>query len=174
MPRPSIKIRGSKAKKKTGSTSQKESVLELAEKAVGLYQEEHQNLIDMQTHFEEEYPEASQFMQTIKQQEDIVVESIASAKVLVAQAGKTVGDFICKPKFSKPRYADEAFTDIVGKIEDGATVVELVKGGHVKKIALTTSATAWFAGHPTAAEAYKTAWEDSKELTAAVTTPPFK
>jgi hypothetical protein len=168
MPRPTIK-KGTQ--KKTNGRSQQAPVIELAEKAVQDYEGERQLLDQMRIDFVEKYPEAAQFLQDIKQQEDMVSDAISSAKILVSQAGQTVGDFLCKKKFSKPRYGDEDFTKLVGQEEDGEIVVELIKGGHVKKIALADSATAWFASHPKAAETYQPAWQDKKELTAAVTTP---
>lgn len=174
MSRPSIKIGGIKtAKKKTTgkAKAQKQTVAELAQHAVDAYEEERQLLEEMQSDFEEKFPKAVEFLQNIKHQEDVVNSAIASAKSLVSQAGETVGDFVCKRKYSKPRYSDEDFTKMVGQAEDGETVVELINGGHVKKIALADSATAWFASHPQAAEAYQDAWKDKQELTAAVTVP---
>jgi uncharacterized membrane-anchored protein YhcB (DUF1043 family) len=171
MARPRIQL-GNKTKKAVGARRQEEtSVKELAEQAVQTFEQERELLEQMQAEFEEKFSDAAEFLQTIKQQEDTVMNAIADAKSLVSQAGETVGDFICKRKHSKPRYNDDRFTKLVGQEADGETVVELVQGGHVKKIALADSATAWFASHPQAAEAYQEAWDEKKELTAAVTVP---
>ena len=177
MPRPSIKI-GNAAKKSVpkglpGATRIQEKVTpkELAEKAVQDFQEERALLDQMKVDFEEKFPDAYEFLQNIKKQEDVVNDSIASAKSLVAQVGETVGDFLCKRKFSKPRYSDEGFTKLVAELGDADTVLELAQGGHIKKIALADTATAWFASHPNAAQAYQPAWEEKQELTPAVTVP---
>ena len=170
MARPRIQL-GNKTKKATGAKRQETSVTELAAEAVQAFENEREQLEQLHQEFEANFPDASQFLQTIKQQEDVVNNAISSAKSLVSQAGETVGDFVCKRKYSKPRYNDDRFTQLVGQSEDGGIVVELIQGGHVKKVTLADSATAWFASHPQSAEAYQSAWDEKKELTAAVTVP---
>jgi len=143
----------------------------LARNAVDDFEKERTLLADMLEDFEQQHSEAASALQTIKQQEDIVASRIADAKSLVAAAKKTIGEFICQIKHSKPKYDDAAFTELVGKNEDPDTVIELVKAGAVKKIVLGPSAVKWFAQHPDAAENYVDAWRDKAEMTPAITVP---
>lgn len=172
MPLPTI----GKAKKKKGASpkteqSQEEIQLSLAKEAVAAYQTERNTLNEMREQFESDYPDAHQFLQDIKRQEDLVVDAIESAKSLVSSSKQTVGDFIAKRKYSTPKYDDAAFTQLVGQAGDGETLISLIQQGHVKKVVLDKGAVAWFVQHPNLAEEYNDAFRPKAEMTTAVTTP---
>ena len=178
MPRPVLKRRGKPSNKpkmvKVGRAQGKTEVLtpkDVAAQAVAVYDGERELLEEMLSSFEENFPEAAKLLQHIKMQQDLVDDKIQEAKALVKQAKETVGDFLCTRKFSKPKYNDAKFTDLVGKSKDGQVVVDLIKEGHVKTIALKPSATGWFAQHGSVAKDYQDAWQEKLELPPAVTVP---
>ena len=142
-----------------------------AKAAVELFEEELKNLETMKEDFQQSYPEAQQALEYIKHQEDLVMDKMAAAKILVAAVKKTIGDFKCQIKHKQAHYDDTLFTALAGDQEDGDTIVSLINGGHIKKITLDKSATTWFARNPAASERYLTAWQEKKEMTPAITVP---
>ena len=165
-----IQLRG-KGKKRAGKSKAEEPAKSPAHEAVARFEKEYKVLLEMRQEFRDEFPEADQALQDILRQEDMVRQTIKDAHSLVQQARETIGPFKCVPKWSAPGYNNKEFNRLVIEFDDGGDIImDLVKAG-VASVSLDKSATEHFAQNPELADAFKEAWEDKKEKTAAVTDP---
>ena len=148
--------------------------LAAAQEAVNAFEEERDRLHEMKKEFQEKFPDANAFLQDVMRQEDLVSDKIKMAVPLIRDARQNVGDFKCQIKRSSPHYDDKEFSQLVTEIEEGGTIlIELLEGGYVKKLSLDSSAAAYFAQHPDAAEHFQPSWKDAEDLTPAITVPKF-
>jgi hypothetical protein len=146
---------------------------DIAVAAVRVFEQLHSVVINMRQDWEQKYPDAYADQGAIKQQEDLVTEAIKAAKIAVAEARETIGDFKCQNKKSTAGYEETEFTKILNSLENaGEVIAELVRSGVIENVVLDKKVcTAYMARNPQMAEAFKPAWQDSKELTPAVTVP---
>jgi len=144
-----------------------------ATKFVQQFEEERQQLQNMRSEFDSEYPEAAGFLENIRQQEDRCLDIMKIAKDKVRVAGVTVGEFKLKRAFSKPGYDDKILTDLLVKLEDGGDLfVELAKAGVIKEVKTDKAATtAFLARNPEFQKPLSKAWKEEEELTPRITTP---
>jgi hypothetical protein len=144
-----------------------------AETAVLKFEQERESLLQMREEFQQTFPDAVDALEAIKQQEDVVNDAIAQAKIRIAQAKISVGDFLCKRAFSAPGYDDDALTEILRTNSDRTELfVALVDAGVIKKVVTDRQAAAIFAAqNPKDSKPLQPAWEDKKELTPKVTVP---
>lgn len=161
------------SRKKSGPKKKsKLSAKEAAEGAVAKFEEERDLLYQMREEFEEKFSDANEFLQSILRQEDVAQESINSVIPFVRDARQNIGEFKCQLKKSKPCYDDKTFMTLVTQLKGGGDILmNLIEGGYIKKIALDSSAAAYFAQHPPEARHFQSAWRDSIEMTPSVTPP---
>jgi len=146
--------------------------LSAAQQAVEVFEAEYEELVNMRAQFEEEFPDASAFLECIKRQEDLVNDKIQNAIPLIREAKQNVGDFKCQLKRSKPRYDDAEFMKLVAQLDEGGEILmNLIEGGYITKVALDPSAAAYFSQHPAEATHFQSAWKEAQDLTPAVTPP---
>jgi hypothetical protein len=142
-----------------------------AQEAVARFEKEYKVLLEMKQEFRDEFPEADRALQDILRQEDLVRQSIKDAHPLVQQARETIGPFKCVPKWTTPGYDDKDFNKLVVEFENGGDIlIDLMRAG-VAMVSLDKKATEHFAQNPELAEAFKAAWREKQEKTAAVTDP---
>jgi len=141
-----------------------------AEVAVQLYDDEYARLQQMQDTFTQNFPDAVAALDELRQQEDVVMDTIQRAHPLVQAAKQDIGDFTCQRKWKSEHYDDGDFTKLAAKL-DPHELHQLLKSGHIKKISLAKSAVGYFAQHPTESEIVQSAWRKREEMTPAVTTP---
>jgi hypothetical protein len=144
-----------------------------AQEAVQRYESLRQELEDAKAAFEKKHPKAVAALKSIRELEDSVQDAIAAAKPLVADAKETVGEFLCKRRFSAAHYDGEEVTKILGSFKNsGEVYADLYRVGVVKKIEFDKDRlVSYFARDPGYTEAFKGAWREKTELTPAVTVP---
>jgi len=144
-----------------------------AEDAVAKFEEERDALLQMREEFRQSFPDATDALEAIKQQEDVVNDVIAQAKTRIAQAKISVGDFLCKRAFGKPGYDDDVLTEILRTSSDRAKLFSaLIDAGVIKSVVTDRTAAALFAAqNPKDSKPLQPAWEEEKELTPKVTVP---
>jgi hypothetical protein len=144
-----------------------------AEVAVALYAEERRVLDSMRADFGEEYPDADEALNDIKQQEDSVHHTIATAKTKVGLAKLSVGDFTCTRSYSQAGYDDKKLTDTLNGMKSPGSLFEhLLNAGVIKEIKVDKAASAAFAAaNPKLAKKLDDAWQSKTELTPRVTVP---
>jgi hypothetical protein len=158
--------------RKTLTPKKKTTALTLAQKAVNEFEVERSRLFEMKQEFQEQFPDAHEFLQEILRQEDLIADKIKLAIPLVRDAKQDVGGFKCQTKRSSPHYDDAEFSQLVTEIEEGgAILIELLEGGYVKKLSLDPSAAAYFSQHPEAAAHFESSWREAEDMTPAVTAP---
>jgi hypothetical protein len=147
--------------------------LAAASQAVEEFENQRRLLMEMKEDWENNYPEASLAQQEVLRQQDIVMSAIAKAKPLVAQAKKTIGDFVAQRKWSKPHYDETEVTQILTTLPNRLEVFEhMVDSGIIAAVSLQREAAlSWFAQRPDLAEAFQSAFRDKEEQTCAVTVP---
>jgi len=171
-----IKVRQNPVPSRPGIQGQVDKATQLrkaAEDAVQAFEHEANNLSSMREEFQQAYPDAVDALEAIKQQEDVVAQTIADAKSKVAAAKITIGDFLCKRAFSQPGYDDDRLTEILMSSPQRAELFELlVEAGVIKSVNTDRQAAAVFAAqNPKDSAPLQTAWEDKKELTPRVSVP---
>ena len=144
-----------------------------AETAVQKFEEARQELMQLRMEFQQSFPDAADALEAIKQQEDVVNETIAQAKICIAHAKISVGDFLCKRAFSTPGYDDDRLTEILQTSSDRVELFScLIDAGVIKKVVTDRQAAAIFAAqNPKDSKPLQPAWEEKKELTPKVTVP---
>lgn len=75
-----------------------------AQEAVDQYQEMVANLREAEKEFRDTYPDAADALRQINEYRDSIAEHIERAKVLVRNAGVTIGEFEVTKKKSQPAY----------------------------------------------------------------------
>lgn len=141
--------------------------------AVQRYESLRHQVEAAKTSFAQQFPEAVSALQDIRRIEDELNEAISDAKPKVAMAKETVGEFICKRRFSTAHYDSKKVTEVIGSFDNaGEVFVDLYKSGVVKTIEFDKDAlTSCFARDPGYSKAFKSAWKEKTELTPAVTVP---
>jgi len=158
--------------KKKAGVPKKVSALAAAQEAVAAYEEEVENLRAMKAEFEEQFPEANDYLQDIMRQEDLIQDKIKMAIPLIREAKQDVGDFKCQLKRSSPNYDPDQFMKLVSEIEEGGDIIiELIEQGYVKKLQFDPSVANYFAQHPEASDHFSPAWREAQDLTPAITPP---
>ncbi len=144
-----------------------------AEAAVKEYEAQRKVLDTMRSDWEENHPEAFQERQDVLHQEDVVTETIKTAKPLVSAAAVTVGGFKCVTKNSTAAYNNETVSRLLaGQDNCGELFEYLLKNGVLESVVIDKKvAPAWMARNPEYSELFETAWEKSKPLGSAVTVP---
>lgn len=144
-----------------------------AVEAVQRYELLRRSVEDAKASFEKSFPEAVSALQGIRVLEDELNEAIAEAKPKVALAKESVGEFVCKRRFSAAHYDGKMVTEIIGGFENAGEVYEdLYRSGVVKSIDFDRDAlTARFARDPGYSKAFGAAWREKSELTPAITVP---
>lgn len=152
--------------------------LAAAQEMVGKFEEEYRELQRMKEEFSKSFPEADMALQSIKEQEDLVNESIKEAHFAVQVAKESVGSFKCTRKFAAAGYNQDAFTEICSSLEDPSIIIDLITEGVIKAIVpdngtrkAAGKAVTFLAQHPDLAELFLSAWQDEVEKTPAVTDP---
>jgi hypothetical protein len=179
MKRPSIRVASKPVREPTGlpkprpAEKEENPKLALAKKAVEEFENQRRMLSEMKEDWASNFPEANEAYQDILQQEDLVVETIAAAKVLVAEVKTSVGEFKATRKFEKPHYDSKELKNILASLEDRATVLEdLFDSGIISSIELNREASiAWFAQRPTYSDTFESAFKEKNEKTCAVSVP---
>jgi hypothetical protein len=170
--KPTLKTPGKTPGKVVTATPAKAMAKDAALRAVKMYEEARDVLSQMRTDFIEQFPDANSALQEILRQEDTVQDLIKIAHPLVQAAKETIGDFECQRKWATAGYDAEKLTSLLKELDNSAEVMqELLAAGVIEKVVLSDLAVSYFAQHPEFSEAFKGAWSDKKEKTAAVTTP---
>lgn len=161
--------------KPEGATAE-ESARKRAEKLVGVFESQLSLLQQMQQEWEAKFPDAKDELGHVKQQEDEVDDCCAKAKVAVAAAKTTVGDFRAKRKFAKAHYDPEMVADISRRSSDVEQVLlMLIRDNVVDKISFNKDAAlAWFAQRPAYSQMFHDAFRPEAEMTTAVSVPKYK
>lgn len=144
-----------------------------AHEAVQLYEQLRQRLEEAKAAFENNHPDAVAELKSLRQMEDEVQEAIAAAKPLVATSKETVGEFLCKRRFTAAHYDNNEVTRILGTFENTGEVYEdLYRSGIVKSVEFYNAGLVTrFSRDPGYTEAFKAAWREKSELTPTVTVP---
>lgn len=165
--KPTLKVPGKPVPPKAASTPRDAAV-----RAVKMYEEARDTLQAMKADFASQFPDANAALQDILHQEDTVRDLIKIAHPLVQAAKETIGDFACQRKWAAAGYDEEKLTGLLKELDNGVEVIqELLAAGIIEKVVLSDLAVSYFAQHPELAEAFKDAWQDKKEKTAAVSVP---
>jgi hypothetical protein len=171
MPKVTTKFRpGAKTKRGEDADTQ---LLDEAKDAVCKFEDLNTALRQMQEQFEEEFPEANESLQQIKSQEDEVNSAIEDAKIKVALAKTSVGDFECTRAFRQAGYDDKKLSGVLFGLEDRGDVFDrLVSANVIVGVKVDRdNAAAFAASNPKSAAPLSSAWEDRTELTPRVKTP---
>lgn len=141
--------------------------------AVQKYETLRRMVEDAKASFSQTFPEAVSALENIRQLEDELNEAITEAKPKVALAKETVGEFVCKRRYSAAHYDGKKVTEIIGTFENaGEVYTDLYRSGVVKAIEFDRDAlTACFARDPGYSKAFKLAWKEKSELTPAISVP---
>ena len=141
--------------------------------AVHRYETLRHQVEDAKAAFAEQFPEAVAALQSIRTLEDELNEAISDAKPKVALAKETVGDFVCKRRYSAAHYDSKKVTEVLGSFANAGEVFEdLYRAGVVKTIDFDKDAlTSCFARDPNYSSAFQSAWKEKTELTPAITVP---
>jgi hypothetical protein len=144
-----------------------------AKAAVQYFEQQITILHHMQADWDQAFPDASEALNEVKRQEDIVADSIKKAKPLVAAAKMTIGDFYAQRKWEKAHYDEEVVTQIFNRLENAPQVfMEMLRSGVVKTVELAREpAMAWFAQNPAYAHIFEDAFRSDTEMPTAVTVP---
>jgi polyhydroxyalkanoate synthesis regulator phasin len=144
-----------------------------AVRAVRVFEQLRGEVFQMKDAWEKKYPDANLDMVSIKQQEDLVQESIKKAKIAVAEAKETIGEFKCQIKKTTAGYNEEELTKILNQLENaGDVIAELIRAGVIENVVINKdSCTRYMARNPQMAIVFKPAWQDSQEMTPAITVP---
>lgn len=171
MPKVTTKFRpGAKAKRGEAADT---ALLDDAKEAVCRFEDLHTELRQMREQFEEEFPEANESLENIKSHEDEVNSALDDAKIKVALAKTSVGDFECTRAFKQAGYDDKKLADVLFGLDDRAEVFDrLVTAGVIVGVKVDRgNAAAFAASNPKTAAPLSPAWEDKNELTPRVKTP---
>lgn len=96
-----LKTKGSKPKAKENAAG---AAKRAAQDAVDQYQEMVNDLREAEKSFRQEFPEAHEALEKMNEFKDEIAEQIDRAKILVRNAGVSIGDFKLTKKKSQPAY----------------------------------------------------------------------
>jgi hypothetical protein len=144
-----------------------------AKAAVAAFEHQLNVLHKMRQDWEAQFPEANQALENVKKQEDIVNQSINTAKPLVAEAKMSIGKFIAQRKWKKAHYDEEEILQILLGLEEAPQVFEeMLRAGILKKLVLDRETSiAWSAQNPAYGQLIEGAFKQDQEQETAVTVP---
>jgi len=179
MIRPSIRVAPKPVREPKGLPKPKSRVKEetpghaLAEKAVEEFENQRRVLSEMKEDWAANFPEANEAYQDILRQEDVVMEALSAAKVLVAEIKTSIGEFKATRKFEKPHYDKKEVKNILASLENKVAILEdLFESGIVSSVEFDREASlAWFAQRPSYSEIFKPAFTEENEKSCAVSVP---
>jgi hypothetical protein len=150
--------------------------LEKAEEAVARYEEMRDDYIAAQQEFEKAYPKAFAKMQEIRAREDDVREQIGACKILVRDAGQSIGEFTFTSKFSSEGFVGARILELIAKMpakEAGELIKELFDRGFLADVKIDKAAAKVIrASDPELREKLSPAWDKGGDpLTPAIGTP---
>lgn len=158
--------------KRTRSKIETNPEAEAAKALVERYEELREEYEELQAEFREEFPEAAAQVDNIKMAGDQVLEAIASAKIAVAAAKMSFGDFQCQRKFQQAGYDPDLLVKTCLE-SDQEILIELFRAGVVKKVTVDRESAILFVESRQLDELFDEAWVDKREMTPAVTVPKF-
>lgn len=156
----------------------KSKKLEAAEEAVEVFEEMLDTLGQLNDYFEKTYPAAAAELETINRHRDEMEEQAAACKLLVRDAGTTVGNFICMTKETTPCYRGEKLLELMSSLsneEAGALFKELHERGLISDIKVDKAASAVVRNSDAELrDRLAPAWDKGgQKMTPAVTVPKF-
>ena len=116
---------------------------ERAEEAVDRFEEMRDALLNARQQFEDDYPKANAVLQEIKQIEDDVREQIGACKILVRDAGQSIGEFTCTKKATSEGYVGTQILELIGKLtphDAGVLIRELYTRGFIADLKIDKAA----------------------------------
>jgi len=148
----------------------------IATKAVKEYEQMAEDLSSARGQFENQYPEAKAELERIDQFRSEVVEHVEKTKILVREAGQTIGPFEFTAKFSKPGYDSTKMVEVLTSLTDeelGQTFRSIAKAGLVKSLEVDRDVMKVFFPHnQDLAALFEPAYDGGgKALTPAIKTP---
>ena len=175
-----MKMKGTlpKPKMKNGKVQKpkKSKKLEKAEQAVETFEEMKKDLILMREEFQQTYPKAHAVLQEIHKQEDDTREQIAACKILVRDAGESIGEFVYTPKSTNEGYDGGKLLGLISSLPPetaGNMLKELSERGLITAVAVDKAAAKVIrASDPDLRDKLQDAWDPGgTPLTAAISTP---
>jgi len=147
-----------------------------AEVAVRQYEEKAKEYYAEREQFEQSYPEALVELQRIGEIKEDVLESIEKAKILVRDAGVSIGDFRVQTKFTQAGYDASKMTELLIALppkEMAAVIKSMVEKGVMTSIVINRDAIkVAFPHDPAMSAVFEKAYDEGGEpLTPAVYTP---
>lgn len=156
-------------------TNPGETKKQLAEAAVGEFENLRFNLITEKDNWADTYQDAAAELDSIRILEDECTVALNKAKPLVAAYGKTVGDFKATVRKTKPHYDENLMAAELCELDDenlGEVFKHLVKVGVISGVKLDKVAlAAHFSQHPELTEAFEDAYDQGGQETVAVRVP---
>lgn len=149
-----------------------------AEEAVHKYEEMKDQYIVMQKDFEKSFPQANAKLQEIKQLEDDIRQQIDGCKVLVRDAGQTIGEFAYTAKFTSEGYDGAKLVELISKLPKetaGELFKELAERGFIVEVVVDKAAAKVIrASDADLRDKLAVAWDKGgKAMTAAISVPKF-
>lgn len=149
-----------------------------AEEAVSKYQEMRKQYVLLEDEFQEKFPQAHAHLQNIKKLEDDIRTQIDGCKILVREAGHTIGEFIFTAKATTEGYSGSKLVELIAKLEDadaGELFKELVERGFIEAVSVDKAAAKVVrASDATLRDRLAPAWDaGGVPLTPAITVPKF-
>lgn len=178
-----MKMKGAvtaKPKLKNGKVEapKKPKKLEKAEEAVSKYEEMRKQFVLMEEEFQKTFPQAWAKLQDIKHLEDDIRTQIDGCKILVREAGQSVGPFTFTAKFTSEGYVGSKIVELISKLPPdvaGDLFKELSDRGFIKDLVIDKAAAKVIrASDQDLREKLENAWDKGGDpLTPAISTPKF-
>lgn len=175
-----MKMKGAinKPKMKDGKVQKpkKTKKLEKAELAVNKYEEMRDDLVEARQDFEKTFPKAAAKMQEIYSREDDTREQIDACKILVRDAGQSIGEFTYTAKTTSEGFVGGMILELISAMNShdaGVMFKELYTRGFIADLKIDKAAAKVIrASDPDLREQLGTAWDKGgKPLTPAIGTP---
>lgn len=90
--------------------------IEAAQAAVEQFEHMREEYEAMWSQFRSDYPEAYQLFTAIEEHKVNLQQHVLETKEVIREAGVSIGEFVCTPKFTKPHYDAEVMFDIMTKL----------------------------------------------------------